>query len=93
MVDYFLFHVKKKNVIRLWPYFSNAKHVCVCVYCYIAGRVFNWGVYRNTYVVYDEDNNGATCTFYIVIRSKWLSSGGCHIGVYVQHEVDALTSS
>ncbi|ELU09492.1 hypothetical protein CAPTEDRAFT_223674 [Capitella teleta] len=37
---------------------------------YERGSVFNWGVYRNTYAVYDENGNGAMCNFYVVIRKE-----------------------
>ena len=36
----------------------------------LTGRVFIWGKWTNTYIVKDDDDNAATCSFDIYVRCK-----------------------
>ena len=42
-------------------------HSCVLS----SDKVYLWGGYRNTYVVYDKDGNADTCSFDVFVRSKY----------------------
>ena len=40
----------------------------------LTGRMYVWGRYRNTYVVYDKDGNVDMCSFDVFVRSEYKPS-------------------
>ncbi|KAI0224390.1 hypothetical protein LSAT2_024606 [Lamellibrachia satsuma] len=68
------FHVTNsdRQVLVKWPEpTTTGKLAGSARSVYANDRVYLWGRYRNTYVVYDKDGNADTCSFDVFVRSEY----------------------